>query len=111
MNIFTIYLLDFVLLQVSKLSKCLQSHQNLDLTTISSLVDSTLHTVDEIFQSAANWLLEVMESTIGIKFTTEDITDFQSRVEPFFMIPKIKPGSILTMLYQLAVFSIKKYLW
>ena len=75
---------------MSKLSKCLQS-QNLDLTIISSLVDATLHTLDDVIQPAANWLSELlevmdeMESTIGIKFTTEDITAFQSRVaNPFF---------------------------
>ena len=40
-TLFTIYLLYFVLPQVSKLSKCLQ-FQQLDLTIISSLVDVIL---------------------------------------------------------------------
>ena len=91
-TLFTIYLLDFVLPQVSKLSKCLQSQQ-LDLTIISSLVDATLHTLDDAIQPGANWLLELedvkddMESTIGIKFTTEDVTNFQGRVaKPFFTL-------------------------
>ena len=58
------------------------SVSNLDLTIISSLVEATLHTLDDVIQPAANWILELqevvdeMESTIGIKFTTEDITDF-----------------------------------
>jgi hypothetical protein len=93
-TLFAIYLLDFLLPQVSKLSKCLQS-QSLDLTIISSLVDATLHTLDDVIQPAANWLLELqevmeeMESTLGIKFTTEDITEFQSRVvKPFYMLLK-----------------------
>ena len=86
---FSIYLLDFVLPQVSKLSKCLQSQQ-LDLTIVSSLVDATLHTLDDTIQPGANWLLELqdvmdeMESTIDIKFTTEDVTNFQSRVAKRF---------------------------
>ena len=47
-------------------------------------MDATLHTLNNVIQSAANQLLELlevmdeMESTIGIKFTTEDITAFQS---------------------------------
>ena len=48
---------------------------------------TSLYTVlFQVNSSAANWLLELlqvmdeMESTIGIKFTTEDITAFQSRV-------------------------------
>ena len=84
-TLFAIYLFDFIILQVSKLSKCLQ-YQNLD---------ATLHTLDDIIQPAANWLLELlegmdeMESTIGIMFTTEDITAFQSRVaKPFFTVLK-----------------------
>ena len=59
-------------------------------------MDATLHTLDEIIQPAANWLLELqevmdeMESIICIKFTTEDITDFQNRVaKPFFMLLKV----------------------
>ena len=57
-TLFAIYLLDFVLSQVSKLSNCLQS-QNLYLTIISSLVDATLHTLNDVIQPAANWLLEL----------------------------------------------------
>ena len=91
---FTIYLLDFVLPQVSKLSKCLQSQQ-IDLTIIASLVDATLYTLEDTIQPGTNWILELqdvmdeIEGTIGIKFTTEDVTNFQSRVaKPFFMLLK-----------------------
>ena len=52
-------------------------------------------TLNKIIQTAANWLLELqeimneMERAIGIKFTTEAITDFQSRVaKPFFILVK-----------------------
>ena len=40
------YLLDLLLPQVAKLSKCLQT-EKLDLTAISGLVDSTLLTLDD----------------------------------------------------------------
>ena len=59
--LFAIYLLDFLLPQVSKLSKCLQS-QNLDLTIISSLVDATLRTLDNVIQPAANWIWNYKKS-------------------------------------------------
>ena len=40
-----IYLLDYVLPQVAKLSRALQT-ENLDLSMISSLLDATLHSID-----------------------------------------------------------------
>ena len=55
-RLFATYLLDFVLLRGLKLSKCLQS-QNSDLTLISSLLDATLHTLNDVIQPAANRLL------------------------------------------------------
>ena len=74
-TLFAIFLLDFVLPQVSKLSKCLQS-EKLDLTILSSLMDATLHTLDDVLQSAAKRILklqevkDVMETTTAIKSTT-----------------------------------------
>lgn len=59
-TLFAIYLLDFVLPQVSKLSKCLQA-EKLDLSVISSVVDATLHTLDDALLSAANWALELQD--------------------------------------------------
>ena len=45
-----VYLLDYVLPQVAKLSKTLQS-EKLDLTVISSLVEATLSSLDDAFES------------------------------------------------------------
>ena len=111
-NLFAIYVLDFVLPQVSKLSKCLQS-QNLDLTIISSLVDATVHTLDDVIQPAANWLSELlevmneMESTIGIKFTTEDITAFQSSIaKPFITVLKENVQNQFSSHHVVSIFNI-----
>ena len=56
----------------------------LDLTIISSLVDATLHTLDDVLQPAANRILKLqevkgeIETPIGIKSTiTTDITHFR----------------------------------
>ena len=88
-TLFAIYLLDYILPQVSKLSKTLQK-ENLDLSIISSLVDATLHTLEDVLVPAANWVLhlldmeEEMGATVGINFNSEDIASFQRRVtEPF----------------------------
>ena len=93
-TLFAIYLLDFALPQVSKLSKCLQA-EKLDLSVISSIVDATLHTLDDALLPAANWVLELqdvkneMEISEGIKFNCADITNFQSKVaKPFLILLK-----------------------
>ena len=52
-----IFLLDYTLPHVAKLSKTLQT-ENLDLAAISGLVDSTLHLLDDAVVPAANWALE-----------------------------------------------------
>ena len=44
-TIAAIYLLDYVLPQVAKLNRALQT-ENLDLSKISSLLDATLHLID-----------------------------------------------------------------
>ena len=59
-TVIAMYLLDFVLPQVTKLSKCLQT-EKLDLTAISGLVDSTLLTLDDALLPAANWVLELLD--------------------------------------------------
>ena len=80
-----IFLLDFVLPLVNKLSKCLQT-EKLDLSIISSLVHATLHTIDEALLPAANWVLELMdareeiERATGVKVTSPNIASFQERV-------------------------------
>ena len=54
-TIAAIYLLNYVLPQVAKLSRALHS-ENLDLSMISSLLDATLHSVDDVVLSASNWV-------------------------------------------------------
>ena len=76
---------DYALPQVAKLSKTLQA-EKLDLTIISSLVDATLHTLDDALLPAANWVLELLdikeslEEVADIKITMPDIESFQKTV-------------------------------
>ena len=88
-TLFAIYLLDYTLPQVCKLNKTLQK-ENLDLSVITSLVDATLHTLEDVLLPAANWVLDLLDvkeemgTTVGINFNSEDIVSFQRRVtEPF----------------------------
>ena len=88
-TLFAIYLLDYILTEVSKLSKSLQT-EKLDLSIISRLVDATLHTLEDVLQPAAKWVLDLqevkeeMDITVGINFNSDDVASFQSRVtEPF----------------------------
>ena len=89
-TLFAIYLLDYILPEVSKLSKSLLT-EKLDLPIISSLVDATLHTLEDVLQPAAKWVLDLQEVkeemniTVGINFNSDDVASFQSRVtEPFY---------------------------
>ena len=89
-TLFAIYLLDYILPEVSKLRKSLQT-EKLDLSIISSLVDATLHTLEDVLQPAAKWVLDLqevkeeMDITVGINFNSDDVASFQSRVtEPFY---------------------------
>ena len=84
-----IYMLDNVLPQVAKLSRTLQT-EHLDLSVISSLVDATLHTLDDTVLPSANWVLELLdkhehlEEAAGIKVTLADIITFQEQAaKPF----------------------------
>ena len=96
-TLFALYLLDYIFPQVSKLSKSLQAVQ-LDLSVISSLVDATLHTLDNTLQPSANWVLDLIEvredmKSFGIVFESDDVTSFQHRVaDPFFTKLKTKPS-------------------
>ena len=80
-----IYMLDYVLPQVAKLNRTLQT-EHLDLSVISSLVDATLHTLDDTVLPSANWVLELLdkrerlEEAAGIKVTLADIITFQEQV-------------------------------
>ncbi len=63
-----------------------KSHQTekLDLSIISSLVDATLHTLEDVLQPAAKWMLDLqevkeeMDITVGINFNSDDVASFQS---------------------------------
>ena len=82
-TVIAMYLLDFVLPQVAKLSKCLQTEM-VDLTAISGLVDSTLLTLDDVLLPAANWVLELLDARDELQATTITITSFQENVaKPF----------------------------
>ena len=88
-TISAVYLLDYVLPQVAKLSKTLQS-EKLDLTVKSSLVDATLYSLDDALSPAANCVLELqdmkesLEEAMGVNITT-DIQTFQNSVGNHFV--------------------------
>ena len=88
-TIAAIYLLDFTLPQVAKLSKALQTEQ-LDLSLISSLVDATVKSLDDAVLPVANWVLELLDDVDGLKdstkvtITADKILSFQNTVgKPF----------------------------
>ena len=56
-----IYLLDYALPQVAKLSRSLQA-KKIGLTAIAPLVDATLNTLDDAILPAANWVLELLNT-------------------------------------------------
>ena len=80
-TLFAIYLLDYILPEVSKLSKSLQT-EKLDLSIISSLVDATLHTLKDVLQPAAKCVLDLqevkeeMDITVCINFNSDDVASF-----------------------------------
>ena len=83
------FLLDYTLPQVAKLNKTLQTG-HLDLSIVSSLVDATLHTLEDAITPAANWVLELweecvnLETTTGTEISCTDITMFQETIaKPF----------------------------
>ena len=88
-TIAAIYLLDYVLPQVAKLSRALQT-ENLDLSMISSLLDATLHSIDDAVLSS-NWVLELLEAAqdletaIEEQITQEDISTFQEKIGQCFI--------------------------
>ena len=64
-----IFLLDYTLPQVSKLNKTLQT-KHLDLSIISSLVDVTLHTLEDASTPAASWVLELWVECVNLETAT-----------------------------------------
>ena len=88
-TIAAVYLLDFTLPQVAKLSKALQTEQ-LDPSLISSLVDATVKSLHDAVLPAANWVLELIDDADGLKDSTKEtstadlILSFQNTVgKPF----------------------------
>ena len=79
-----IYLLDYILPQVEKLSRALQT-KHLDLSLISSLVDATLNSLDDAVLPSENWVLPLqdarkeLKAATGIEVTHLDICSFQER--------------------------------
>ena len=94
-----IFLLDYILPQVAKLNKTLQTKQ-LDLSILSSLVNATLHSLDDAILPAENWILEHLEEAgnlerdIGLEITLADIKLFQDTVAmPFIATLKANISS------------------
>ena len=81
-TIAALYMLDYVLSQVAQLSRALQT-EILDLSMISSLLDATLHSIDDAVLSSSNWVLELLEAAQDLEtafeeqITQEDISTFQ----------------------------------
>ena len=71
-TIAAIYLLDGTLPLVAKLSKSLQTKQ-LDLSMISSLIESVLQALDDAITPAAYWVLELLDSKDDLQHATRVI--------------------------------------
>ena len=108
--------IDYILLQVAKLSRALQT-KHLDLSLISSLVDATLNSVDDAILPSANLVLQLqnareeLKAATGIEVTHLDICSFQERVgKPFIRLIK-DPATLdphQKMCYQPSVFLIQR---
>ena len=68
-TISAVYLVDYVLPQVAKVSKTLQ-YEKLDLTVISSLVKATLHSLDDTMSPATNWMLQLLDTKENLEEAT-----------------------------------------
>ena len=86
------YQLDYILPQVAKLSRALQT-KHLDLSLISSLVDAT--PLGDAILPSANWVLQLqdareeLKAATGIEVTHLDICSIQERVgKPFIRLIK-----------------------
>lgn len=54
---------------VAKSNKTLQT-EHLDLSNLSSLVNATLHTLEDAITSAANWVLKLCEESANLETPT-----------------------------------------
>lgn len=85
-TLIALFLLDEVLPQTAKLSKALQAVQ-LDLSAISSLVNSTLYTINAAIEPSANWILKLVDAreelatTIGVNISVSNIAAFTESTE------------------------------
>ena len=68
-SISAMYLLDYTLPQVAKLSCALQT-KHLDLSLISSLVDATLNSLDDAILPSANCVLQLQDAREELKAAT-----------------------------------------
>ena len=69
------YLLDYILPQVTKLSHVLQT-KHLDLSLISSLVDATLNSLNDAILPSANWVLQLQDAREELAVTGIEVTYF-----------------------------------
>ena len=107
-TIAAIYLLDYTLPLVAKLSKSLQTKQ-LYFSVISSLVDAVLHAMDAAINPAAFCVLEHLDSkddlqqaTGEIVVSTDKIHTFQETLgTPFVALGTFQAGLQLMILCQL----------
>ena len=93
-KIYAMYLLDYILPQLAKLSKALQT-EKLDLSVVFSVVDATIQSIDDAMQPAANWVLALLEdgdnleTATEIRITQQDIASFQDDIgKPFVALVK-----------------------
>ena len=96
-------MLDYILPQVTKLSRTLQTEQ-LDLSMTSSLVIATHNTSDDSVLPSANLVLvlldnlEQLEEATGIIVTLADIMTFQEQVTMLF-IAQLKETIFFTFFF------------
>ena len=63
------YLLDYILPEVAKLSRALQT-KHLDLSLISSVVIATLSSLGDAILPSANWVLQLQDARVELKAAT-----------------------------------------
>ena len=84
-TIAAMYLLHYIVPQVAKLSRALQT-KHMDLSLISSIVGATLNSHDDAILPSANWVLHLQDTRDELKAATcievthLDICSFQERV-------------------------------
>ena len=116
-TIAAIYLLDYVLPNITKLSKTLQKEQ-LDLSMISILVDSVLESLEDAITPVANWVLELMDANKELEKVTaetinwEKIERFQAQIgSPFIACIKANISNRFAsqeILSALSIFDLRK---